>query len=558
MPDRPSPDTAHHAVSPLRSLSARLFVWLFATLALATGASAWLAVRAHSRQWSESVQSGALRFSEVIKRSTHYGMLLNRKEDVHQIIRTVAREPGVVGVRVYDKQGTIIYSAEQGEIGEKVDLRAEACVACHDGAAPLRSVPADSRTRVFDGPAGERVLGLINPIRNAPECYTAACHAHPAERTVLGVLDVRMSMAEADRSLAAFRRRAFTAAALTALLAGFVAAALIHALVRRPVRRLIEGIGEVAGGNLSAEVPNERRDEIGQLGDAFNRMTHDLRAARAELTRWSDELEQRLLAKTRELTRTQRQVTHMEKMASMGKLAATVAHELNNPLAGILNYARLVERTLAESASGSPEAAETARYLELIRREAGRCGDIVRNLLLFARRSGGEFALQALNPIVERSLMLVRHHFEMAGIQIVHRPLPGDDGLVCDADQVAQALVALFVNAVEAMPEGGTLTVEATPHAEAIELAVSDTGVGITEDALPHLFEPFYSTKDEGTPGAGLGLSVVYGIVQRHSGEIRIESRVGQGTTFLLRLPRRPSAPAAEEAKETSHVPSIG
>ena len=253
-----------------------------------------------------------------------------------------------------------------------------------------------------------------------------------------------------------------------------------------------------------------------------------------------------MVDKTEELSRAQRQVIHMEKMASLGKLAATVAHELNNPLAGILNYARLVERSLAEGDGGLEEREEMARSLSVIQQESRRCGEIVRNLLAFSRRSGAELARHHLHAVVERALLIVRHLLEMSRIEVVTDLAAGDDELVCDADQLQQALVALLVNAAEAMPEGGTLTVATREADGRLELAVTDTGVGIPPESLPHIFEPFFSSKKE-TSGAGLGLAVVYGIVRRHGAEIEVDSAVGRGTTFRLLLPRRPPAEGSAE-----------
>jgi two-component system NtrC family sensor kinase len=261
-------------------------------------------------------------------------------------------------------------------------------------------------------------------------------------------------------------------------------------------------------------------------------------------------LETSLEQKTQELSRTQRQVVHMEKMASLGKLAATVAHELNNPLAGILNYAKLVDRTMRESQAPIAEREELDRYLALILKEAGRSGLIVRNLLAFARHSGAEFALQHLNPIIDRSVMLVKHHTEMADIKLEVGFLKDNDQLICDADQLEQALVALMMNALEATSAGGTVRLVAEAAGDVIQLTVSDTGVGIPDSALPHIFEPFFSSKED-AEGAGLGLSVVFGIVQRHQGEITVQSEVNAGTTVSIRLPRQPSRNVSQEDSST-------
>lgn len=532
---------------PRSSLSLNLVFWLLGVVVLAFGGYAALDARITARQWEDNLEAWALTISNLIADSTHHSMLLNRKEDVPYIIQAIAAEPGVEGVRIYDKQGAIIVSADAAEVGRQVDLKAEACVVCHAAGEPLGAVPEDRRVRVYRDAAGRRVLGLIHPIANAAACSTADCHAHAPETTVLGVLDVKVSLAEADARLASTRRLSFTAAVVIALAVGLVSAAFIDRTVRRPVQGLITGTERIAQGDLEAEIPVPRGDEVGRLAEAFNRMTADLRRARRENEEWSRKLERKVVEKTEELSRAQRQVIHMEKMASLGKLAATVAHELNNPLAGILNYARLVERGLVEGrgaeGGGAEDRDEMARSLGVIQQESRRCGEIVRNLLAFSRRSGAELALHRLHAVVERALLIVRHLLELRGIEVVTDLAAGDDGLVCDADQLQQALVALLVNAAEAMDEGGTLTVATREAGERLELTVTDTGVGIPAEDLPHIFEPFFSSKKE-TSGAGLGLAVVYGIVRRHGAEIETESALGRGTTFRLLLPRRPPAEA--------------
>ena len=534
-----------------RSLSVRLFLWLFGVIVAAFAAHAWVSTRTTSQQWDRTVLAFAQRYSDLIESSTRHAMLRNRKEDVQQILEAVGGETGVEGLRIYDKRGTIIFSTQAAEIGDAVDLQAEACVICHSGERPLASVEVDGpAVRIYDHRNGGRLLGLINAIENRPECSAAACHAHPADQSVLGVLDVKMSLAQADATLATARRQFIAAAMLTALLVGLASAAFTYRGVHRPVHALIDGARRIAGGDLDPEIRVAGRDEIGQLGDAFNRMSAELRQARAELTAWSDRLETRLVQRTDELNRSQRHVVHMEKMASLGKLAATVAHELNNPLAGILNYAKLVGRSVGEADLPEDERRELLRCLALIHKEAGRCGDIVRNLLLFARQSGGEPALVSLNAVVESALMLMRHHLEMSGAELETRFLAaGREQVVCDSNQIQQALVALMVNAVEAMPSGGRLAVRATDRGESVDIEIEDSGAGIPPEILPHIFEPFFSTKDK-AEGVGLGLSVAYGIVQRHGGDIAVDSSVGRGTKFTITLPRRPAGKQTAEPEE--------
>ncbi|MGE5178189.1 MAG: sensor histidine kinase [Bacteroidota bacterium] len=536
----------HRAKAVFSSLSLRLFLSLTAVIFAAFIVYTWISVRAASRQYERALYEGAVRFSDLIERSTEYGMLVNRKDEVHHVIQAIAQAPDMEGVRIYDKNGAIVFSADSTEIGRSVDLTAEACVTCHGQGTPLRSVPDRARVRVFRN-SGGRVMGVVNAIENRPQCARAGCHVAPEKQSVLGVLDVRMSLAKQDARLASARRRAFLGALAVALAAGLVSALFIFRVVRRPVRRLIQGARRVASGDLNAEIPVEGRSELAELAGAFNDMTRELRLARRELTDWSGQLETRLQERTTELTRAQREVAHMDKTASLGRLAATVAHELNNPLGGILNYAKLTSRTLREGSVDETLRREADGYLTIIQREADRCGVIVRNLLIFARRSGAPMGPHTLRPIVERALMLVRHHLEISSIRLEVAPFDGDDSLVCDADQVHQALVALFVNAVEAMPQGGTLRVGITGTAAELRISIADTGVGIPPEIRDHIFEPFFSTKDR-QEGVGLGLAVVHGIVQRHGGRIEVESEVQRGTVFHLILPRRPSGPGVDDA----------
>jgi two-component system, NtrC family, sensor kinase len=539
------------------TLSFRLFLSLFGIVLAVVAGFAYVNIHTTSERWMQFVYESASRMSDLIKRSTHYGMMQNRKEDVHQIIRTIAQTSGVVGVRIFDKQGIIIFSADAAEIGQRVDRQAEACIICHDQETPMHSAPTESRMRVYRAANGQRILGLINPIENGPGCSNGACHAHPRNQTVLGVLDVKMSMEPADEALRDMTSRTIVATLAKALIIGIASALFIYRTVRMPVRRLTEVTQRIARGDLETRIDICTKDEIGQLAASFNQMTDDLRRARQEITEWSEKLEQKVIAKTDELTRVQKQILHMEKMASLGKLAATMAHELNNPLSGILIYAKLVGRELDAGQFPSEQREELGRYLSLIQRESSRCGEIVRNLRVFSRQSGGEFVPHHLNILLERALLLVRHHLEMSNIRLETLPIDGDDQIVCDANQVEQALVALFVNAVEAMPGGGTLAVRLCRAEDSVHVELSDSGVGIDPEVLPHIFEPFFSTK-EGESGVGLGLAVVYGIVHRHGGVIEVSSEPGSGTTFRIKLPAQPPPEAISEEARPEPASSHG
>jgi two-component system NtrC family sensor kinase len=345
---------------------------------------------------------------------------------------------------------------------------------------------------------------------------------------------------DVDQNIAQFERtQIFGSLVLVVVLTGFVSI-IIWRLVNIPVKKLAVGTQEIVKGNLDHKIDVQTSDEIGYLAISFNQMTQELKRARKELTAWTQTLEQRVAEKTEELRRAQKHMVQIEKMVSLGTLAATVAHELNNPLEGILTYAKLLRKKLEHGIPSTEGAQEMVGELNLIADETARCGNIVKNLLLFSREKVGEFKDSDLHFIIERSLKLIDHHLKMnnitSEIEIDEKPVI----LYCDAHQLEEALLALEINAVEAMPAGGTfrIAVKEIEYLHAVQIAVSDTGTGIKEEDMPHIFEPFYTTKKDGK-GTGLGLSVVYGIIERHSGSITVESKPALGTTFTITLPRQ-------------------
>lgn len=526
------------STSYFHTLSFRVLVGSLVVLLVLFGFYSYFAIQFYTEQMLNSRLESANRMSDVIKKSTHYGMLLNRTEDVYQIITTIGKEPGVEGIRIYNKRGEIMFSTEKQEEHTVVDMHAEACYVCHDQAKPLESLPTTNRSRIYASPKGYRVFGLIDPIHNEPSCSDADCHAHPADKTVLGVLDVRMSLEQVDRGIAQARQTMISYAVGTIAVVAFISIIFLSTTVTKPVRKLMLGVKQISSGNLDHRILIRSRDELGKLAQAFNEMVMSLQHEKEENRRWAATLQERIREKTDELKSIHAQILQIEKMASLGKLSATVAHELNNPLEAILTYAKLIARRIRRIESTTALDRQTLEDIEIIARETDRCGNIVKNLLLFSRKQVGEFNVAQVKQIVERATQLVQHHLTISNVQLQAGFQSETIMLVCDENQIQQALVALLVNAVEAMPEGGTIhlvVAQAQPDGE-VTITVSDTGAGILPEDIPHIFEPFFSTKKE-VKGVGLGLSVVYGIVERHGGKIAVTSTPGKGTTFTLTFP---------------------
>jgi two-component system, NtrC family, sensor kinase len=531
-------------------LAFRLFIIVLLVMLVSTAIFTTVMVNWHSEKYLATTTDWALRTSDLIKRSTHYSMLENRREDIYRTINTLGSEPGIEAIRIYNKRGEITFSTVEGEVGKYVNMNAEACNVCHQ---PGKALPTDSNaalTRIFRTGKGYRVLGVITPVRNEPSCYNAPCHEHPSNQTVLGVLDVMLPLKTLDASLVQLKQSTYLGGALMIFSVTVFAGVFIWVMVNIPVRRLMKGTEEITRGNLDYRIKVHSSDEIGELADSFNTMSEELGRAREELTKWAQTLEERVEQKTDELRRALSNMVQMEKMASLGKLSASVAHELNNPLAGILAYAKLLKKKIGKGGLSAEDSKEMEGELAMIADESARCGNIVNNLLLFSRQKVGEFEPQNLAPIIEQSLKLIAHHLAMNNVRC-ELGLPDTPvEAICDPQQLEQALIALEINAIEAMPDGGTLRIEMKLLDRNVELKVIDNGIGINSEDLDHIFEPFFTTKKDGK-GTGLGLAVVHGIIERHNGRIEVHSRPNEGTTFTITLPLNPAEAGAAKFSTT-------
>jgi two-component system NtrC family sensor kinase len=482
------------------------------------------------------VEQAANRITDLIVRSTHHEMLRNDRDAVLNMIQEVGTQPGIQRIRILNKDGLIIYSTDAKEVGTPVDQSKEGCIRCHAQSAPLAKLNRRDHTRYFTDKRGQRVLAVMREIENAPECSNASCHVHDASRSVLGVIDTTLSLATVDRQIATHR------ANLTGFLVGSMmfgcgaAIVFMWVVVHRPVKQLMAGMHRVAAGDLEYRLPVLWDDELGDLATSFNKMAAEVGGVQAKI-------EEQVRRKTAELERVYKTLLHSEKMASIGKLAATVAHEINNPLFGILTYARLVLRELLKHEI--PERDEMAEQLQTIERESKRCGDLVKTLLTFSRQAPSIRQPNDLNTVVHRAVLLVQHKLAMQNIELQENLAADLPPALCDANQIQQVVLVLMVNASEAMPKGGRLTVSTQfdGHTDQCVVRVKDTGAGIPADVLPRIFDPFFTTKEDQNR-TGLGLAVAHSIVQQHAGDIVVDSTPGVGTEFQVALPIAAAVPA--------------
>ena len=527
------------------SLSAKLISLLLLVMVGIFGLLGYLNIRLHRQHLQAATLTSAERVSDVIKRSTSYYMLRNDRQGMYHAMSTMADEPGRVKVRIFDQEGQISYSSDPSEVGHTVDKGAEACYGCQVRSQPLAHLNRPDRFRIYRDSTGQRILGVITPIENPPSCSNAVCHAHPAGQKILGVLDTNLSLVKADAQLAqtSWRMLAYTLFALVDI--SLLTWLFVWRLVGQPLKHLKDGTKQLADGNLGYQLAVDSTDEVGELATSFNRMSLQLRAANEEIVAWAKTLEDRVEQKTRELKRAHAHVLHVEKMATIGKMAAVVAHEIDNPLSGILTYARLLKKWIERGEVETSKKKDSEQCLDLIADESRRCGDLVRNLLTFSHTSPVNVQTTDINTVVDRSVRLIAHQLELIGVEL-HRDLLEDlPPIQCDPGQIEQVLLALIMNAIDAMPRGGNLWLSTRLREDATELAIQvrDDGSGIPAEILPQIFEPFLTTKETGK-SVGLGLAVSQNIVEGHRGRIEVQSEFGKGTTFTVTLPVEGSAVA--------------
>jgi len=596
------------------------------------GVFSYFNIQSQQEMLMSQAEVHANKLSDAIKNSAHSSMLVNKRDQIHEIINTIGQEPCIREIRLLNKEGMVMFSSNNELIGKMVDKKAESCYACHTADEPLEKLPMKERMRTYRiHPDSARILGIINPIYNEKSCWDADCHAHPEYQTVLGVLDVKMCLKDVDKQISDSEIQSILLAVIAIVALSIIIGFFVRKWVARPVKELVIATHQVSSGNLSYTIDGLGNDELGTLGDSFNNMTNKLAEARLQLFQ-------------------------SDKMASLGRLAAGVAHEINNPLTGVLTYSSfLLKRTKDNS--------ELQDDLKIIVRETKRSREIVKSLLDFARQSVPKKHKADINEIIDNSISVVDNQLSIKQIQLNKNFDTNIPQITVDTNQIQQVFINLIVNASDAIEnKGGTITIssslislspyrivqiknascskrhdlidneikidglstikvkailggnegfinldpiygkhrhqygievkkgeevqiscpkcnislldrddkcpkcesaiykfEVSPNGlfkgctnpeckwekwdavdeggnkEFVEIKVSDTGSGIADEDLPRIFEPFYSTK--GQKGTGLGLAVIWGIIDNHNGTINVSSKFGSGTTFIIRLP---------------------
>jgi len=301
--------------------------------------------------------------------------------------------------------------------------------------------------------------------------------------------------------------------------------------ITKPLTQMVLATQKIAKGDLSHKVEVRSKDELGNLAESFNQMTTNLRTANKKLVNWGKTLENKVEERTKELRKMQEHLIQSEKLASIGKLAAGVAHEINNPLGGILIYSHLL---LEGTDISSPYYAN----LKKIVKETSRCKDIVKGLLEFARPREPEMSEIDINETLEASLSVIEGQSLFQNITLKKDYAQNLEHIIADSAQLQQVFINITMNAAEAMKGKGTFSIQTSLNKSEnlIIIRFKDSGHGIKEKDLKSLFEPFFTTKEVGQ-GTGLGLAISYSIIQKHQGTIEVSSRIKKGTEFTVKLP---------------------
>lgn len=480
----------------------------------------------------------------LVKSVLHQSMLKNDRSALQNTLDIINRMSGIDEVNLYDNHENLAYSSfSSGAVGHSNPN----CLQCHNTIKSLLS-EKDNFNKIINiksacemnlNDNSHRHLLINSPILNEKSCYTSSCHAHPQSESILGSLVIKIPLKDLDSTMQKSSMDFYLLATITTtLLLGFLIY-FTRRKIKNPLNDLIKASVAVSKGDRDTrlEIKHNQLDDMRMVSVAFNDMLDNLQAVNLELQNWSQQLEYKVKKKTEELGQAQNELINIEKIASLGKLSLSVAHEINNPLSGILIYTKLVYKQLLNQQLESGKKDAVLKHLKMIENETKRCGDIVKGLLDFSRKDQNFYEYKHLHVILQETTELMNHSMKIAKIGFSTDFSATNDLVYCSPNQIKQACIALLVNASEAIVENGEIMfITLNPDNAHITIEITDNGFGISEENIPHVFEPFFSTKHN-TRGTGLGLAIVHGITQSHDGKIGVISKPGKGTTIWITLP---------------------
>ena len=495
-------------LSMLHSLKVKFIIALVLLVSVIIGLSTWWTLTIHEGHMRRATEDKVRALTAAIEQGIYVAMRQGRNQDVQRILEGMRQDADIERIIISDTEGRILRSSQPELVGRTLDrLRLSRYLDQPD--ITVEGIRED----------GRMVQSVVKKIRNRVECFP--CHG--SRGTLNGILHVDMSFRRTEEQIAEMERSALWMILLTGVVLAAGGAILMVHLVERPVASLMRGMARVGAGDLETRADLRTRDEFGRLADSFNTMVEKLRAAREEI----DVYHQHRLARA-------------ERLATLGEVAASLAHEIKNPLAGIAGAVQVMAEEL-------PEADPRKEIMLEILTQVHRLNRTTQDLLAFARPGKPDFEPCDIHQVLDRVLILLAENPEAKQVRVVRAYQPDLPRVQADGKQLQQVFLNLILNAVQAMPGGGQITLRTAlrngwemdgkdqlGHGAVVEVALNDTGPGIPFNVLKDIFTPFVTTKRRGT---GLGLSVSRRIIEDHAGRITAESPPGQGATFRVFLP---------------------
>ncbi len=480
----------------------------------------------------------------LVRSALYQSMLENNTESLQNTLEVINRMSGVDEVNVYNRKEELAYSSfptnQKGHSNPN-------CLECHTSIKSMfpnqnsfyRVIEVNSECEMYQNDNIHRHLLINSPIENERSCYTSSCHAHNKSEKILGSLIIKVPLNDLDATIEKSSKDFYILATVTTiLLLGFLIL-FTRRNIKSPLKELIRASDSVSKGDRDTRLqikPNQL-DDMRLVSEAFNHMLDNLQEANSELHNWSQQLEYKVRIKSEELSQAQNELINIERIASLGKLSLSVAHEINNPLSGILIYTKLVHKQLLNQNIDADKKESILKHLKMIESETKRCGEIVKGLLDFSRKDKNFFENKHLHEILYETSELMNHSMKIAKISFITDFAAHSDLIYCSPNQIKQACIAILVNASDAVSENGEIVFRTyNQDNENITIEITDNGIGISKEDIPHIFEPFFSTKHN-EKGTGLGLPIVHGIIQSHDGKISVKSESGKGTSISLSLP---------------------
>ncbi|HMC83185.1 MAG TPA: ATP-binding protein [Candidatus Polarisedimenticolia bacterium] len=529
------PERVQRVISFCRGLRGKFILLISVLLVISSMVLGWILLVQEVHEEAEKLQSKSKILGRNLAANGELGVYTRNREMLAARAREILAESDVAFVAIFDGRGELLFSDSR----KGVRMPPLSRLTWQESAAGTPSGPAEGEVSIYRDSTGRQEIYLFRvpvltqrsgtvgeEIGFLPDSQPAS----PTRWERIGSVAVGIST-QIMRGDILRLEKAMGVATLVVIAVGILLTVLLVRVVVDPVNQLVYATRRIANGDLDILLHLSSQDEIGELARSFNQMTLKLRKSREELERTNLNLEQKVRERTQKLEETQNQLVQAEKMSVVGQLVSGVAHELNNPLAGVLGYSQLLLRM--------PVGEEVRRGLEKIETEADRCKRIVQNLLMFARKHKPQKRLIDLNSVVESVLELKEYQLKVDNVKIVKDLQPNLPKTMADAGQLQQVLMNIINNAEQAMKEAkGTTLLSLRSFAEPgkVHLEIRDTGPGISPENLGKIFDPFFTTKEVGQ-GTGLGLSICYGIVEEHKGRIWAESRLGEGTSFHLEIP---------------------